>query len=210
MQTQTKSAFAPKSDQLNADDLVGGNLVITITNAILVGDSSTPQPVHIHYEGDKGKPYKPSKGMGRILEAVWGMDYSKWAGHSLELYRDENVRFGRDLVGGIRIKSMTGISKPYSQLTTVSRGKRVPVVVQPLVMNTQPKQQQGTQHQAAQPSPATYPEEAFAEAFSRMEEAIKTGQSSVLKVVEYLERTAPLTQAQKTKLEKVAQAAALG
>ena len=54
-----------KSDQLNADDLIGKSRTIKITD-VKVLDSDV-QPVLISFEGDNGKPYKPSKGMIRVL-----------------------------------------------------------------------------------------------------------------------------------------------
>ncbi len=51
------NAIKPKSDQLNADDLLTGPRTITITEVV---NRETPdQPVWIRYEGDGGKPYKP-------------------------------------------------------------------------------------------------------------------------------------------------------
>ena len=46
--------IAPKSDQLNADDLIAGPKTITVTGIKLVAED---QPVAIHFEGDDGKPY---------------------------------------------------------------------------------------------------------------------------------------------------------
>ena len=47
-----------KSDQLNADDLIGAPRTITITR---VTGNDGDQPVSIFYEGDGGKPFKPCK-----------------------------------------------------------------------------------------------------------------------------------------------------
>lgn len=120
----------PKSDQLNADDLIGGSKTIKITDVKLL--ETDQQPVHIHYEGDDGKPYKPSKGMRRVLVELWGVDADKYKGHLLTLYRDGNVKFAGSEVGGIRISHATGIDKPKKVLITISRGKRKPDTIQPL------------------------------------------------------------------------------
>ena len=49
-----------KSDQLNADDLIGSPKTIKITTVkACAGD----QPIAVNYEGDNGKPYKPNKAM---------------------------------------------------------------------------------------------------------------------------------------------------
>jgi hypothetical protein len=91
----------PKSDQLNADDLIGGSKTIKISQ-IKVYDREV-QPVEISYEGDEGKPYKPSLGMRRVLVQLWGEDEQVYIGRSLTLYRNDSVKFGGHEVGGIRI-----------------------------------------------------------------------------------------------------------
>jgi len=40
----------------------------------------------------------------KMLMAKLGSDSSKWAGKKIIIYCDPNVRFGRKVVGGIRIK----------------------------------------------------------------------------------------------------------
>ena len=69
------SAIIPKSDQLNADDLLAGPITIKITGVTVKGGQE--QPVSIHYEGDDGKPYKSCKSMNRVLVSAWGPDSSK-------------------------------------------------------------------------------------------------------------------------------------
>lgn len=126
--------IAPKSDQKNYDDFLGGQtLTIKITGvSIVVGD----QPVTINYEGDNGKPYKPSKGMRRVLVNAWGTDANKYIGRSLTLYGDEKVMFGGAAVGGIRISHMSHIDKPITMALTVTRANKKPFVVKPLVVET--------------------------------------------------------------------------
>lgn len=53
-----------RSDQLNAADLIGGPVTVTITK-VSKGDGE--QPVSISYDGDKGKPFKPCKSVRRLL-----------------------------------------------------------------------------------------------------------------------------------------------
>ena len=79
----------PKSDQLNADDLIGRTLTIKITG---VNRCKEPeQPIALSFEGDNGKPYKPGKSMRRVLVNVWGPDGQAYVGRSLTLYRDDEV-----------------------------------------------------------------------------------------------------------------------
>jgi hypothetical protein len=121
----------PKSDQLNADDLIAGPITIKITD---VRAGSTEQPVVIHYAGDNGRPYKPGKSMRRVLVSIWGLEGSAYIGRSLSLYRDPDIKFGSDLVGGIRISHASDITKPLSIPLTETRGRRKIFRVEPLVV----------------------------------------------------------------------------
>ena len=122
--------IVPKSDQLNADDLIAGPCMVTI---VKVTSGNAEQPVNIITEefGEK-RPYKPSKGMRRVMVEAWGKDSSTYGGHRLTLFRDPHVRFGPDEVGGIRISHLSHINGPLTVKLTVGRGKRDPYIVQPL------------------------------------------------------------------------------
>lgn len=126
----------PKSDQMNADDLISGPRTIRIT-AVKAG--SAEQPITINYDGDNGHPYKPGKSMRRVLVMMWGPDGDTYIGRRLTLFRDPAIRFGADEVGGIRISHMSHISRPEQIALTVTKGKRKPYVVQPLA--DEPKQE---------------------------------------------------------------------
>jgi hypothetical protein len=124
-----ENTIVPKSDQLNADDLISGPRTITITG---VKAGSAEQPVTINYQGDDGHPYKPGKSMRRVLVAMWGPEASAYVGRSLTLFRDPDVKFGGMDTGGIRISHATHIDAPFRIALTVTRGKRAPFTVQPL------------------------------------------------------------------------------
>lgn len=128
-------SIEPRSDQLNADDLIAGPQTVTITG---VSAGTAEQPVNVELAEYPGRPFKPSKSMRRVLVAAWGKDSTAYAGQSLTLFRDPEVTFGRDKVGGIRISHMTGISGPLEVMLTRTRGKRAPFVVQPLVIDPAP------------------------------------------------------------------------
>lgn len=121
----------PKSDQINADDLIAGPRTITITRVTLC-DSPT-QPLAIYFAGDNGKPYKPCKSMRRVLVTIWGADGSKYIGRRLTIYRDDSVQFGKEAVGGIRISHLSHISRPVTLALTAARASRKPYTVQPLM-----------------------------------------------------------------------------
>lgn len=125
-------AIVPKSDQLNADDLIAGPRTVKITNVVIKGAGE--QPVDISFEGDGGKPYKPCKSMRRVMVLLWGADAKKYIGHSMTLYRDESVKWAGAEVGGIRISHMTGIDAPQTMVLTATKGSRKPYTVKPLVI----------------------------------------------------------------------------
>lgn len=123
----TKS-IEPKSDQLNADDLIGGKTItIKITK---VSSGNADQPIRVDYEG--GKPFYPCKSMRRVLVTVWGTDGASYVGKSLTLYRDPDVKFGGIAVGGLRISHMSHITETKTMPLTASKGNKKLYTVKPL------------------------------------------------------------------------------
>ena len=128
---QLSELSKPKSDQLNADDLLAGPITIRITRAVEKDDPK--QNLWIYYEGDNGKPYKPNTGMRRAMAMIWGNpDSSQLAGRSLTLFNNPRIRFGSETTGGIQISHASGLSKPMTFLLTVSKGRREAYTVHPL------------------------------------------------------------------------------
>lgn len=120
----------PKSEQLNADDLIAGPITVTVEG---VKRSSSPdQPIDILISGHR--PFRPCKSMRRVLISVWGDKGSEWIGQSMTLYRDESVKYGGVAVGGIRISHVTGIDKRRDLMLTSTRSKREMYTVNPLTM----------------------------------------------------------------------------
>lgn len=128
--TDLSQTIAPKSDQLNADDLIGGPRTIKVTRVSSMREPD--QPIAIYFEGDGGKPYKPGKSMRRVLVRVWGNDGAAYAGRRMTLYRDDSVQFGGVAVGGIRISHMSDIDENVTLPLTVTRASRKPFTVKPL------------------------------------------------------------------------------
>ena len=120
--------LAPKSNQINADDLVAGPRTITITR---VTAGNAEQPVAVHHEGDT-RPWYPCKSMRRVLVAAWGADASQYVGRRVTLIRDPEVSYGGMKVGGIRISHLSDLDGPLSIALTVTRQKRATYRVQPL------------------------------------------------------------------------------
>lgn len=129
MNDMTKTII-PKSDQLNADDLLASPITITITGVTI--RPGQEQPVSIHYECDEGKPYKPCKSMCRVMVSTWGADASKYTGRAMTLYCDPRVKWGGMEVGGIRISHMSDIDSAITMALTVTRANKKPFTVKPL------------------------------------------------------------------------------
>lgn len=125
----------PDSTQINADDLIGGPATVTVTE---VRKGSAEQPVDIIVAEYPGRAYRPSKSMRRVIVAAWGAESKAYIGRRITLYRDPDITFGRDRVGGIRIKALSDIDKPLKLALTVSRGKRQQFTVEPLADEPQP------------------------------------------------------------------------
>ena len=173
-----------KSDQLNALDL-GGDMMITVTDVRVV---NTDQPVIISFQGDNGKPWKPSLGMRRILAECWGKESSNWIGKSAVIYCDPTVKWAGKEAGGIRIRALSDIN-PNGHKTIIreSRQKTVPYKVEYLDMRR-----------------PTYPPEQFEQAFSAMADAMNSGKMTLQQVVAHCQKTGDLTPEQLARLEQAA------
>ena len=122
------ASIAPKSDQLDAIELVAGPQTFTIAK---VAQNNAEQPWNFHL-AEFPRPWRPGKSMLRVMAAAWGLDGNKYVGHRVTLYCDPTVQFGNDTVGGTRISHMTGIDKPLKVPLLIKRGKSAVFTVQPL------------------------------------------------------------------------------
>lgn len=174
-----RDTIVPKSDQLNADDLIGATRDITIT-AVRRGESPD-QPVSIHYDGDSGRPYKPCKSMRRVMIHAWGDDGRAWVGERVRLYCDPEVMFGGVKVGGIRISHMTGIPSTQHISLTQTRGKRKPYTVEPLTI------------------PA-YPVADFDKNFPKWAAAIREGKKTPEQIIAAIEKRGTITDQQRQRV----------
>lgn len=143
--------IAPRSDQLNADDLLSGPRTIKITKVEV--NPGVEQPCTVHYEGENGRPFKPCKSMARVMVLVWGADSKQYAGKSMTLYHDPEVKWGGMKVGGIRISHMSDMKSNAPLMLTVTRGKKAPYSVKPLAADVVP-----LKVVAPEPEPAAQPD----------------------------------------------------
>lgn len=178
-------AMEAKSDQLNALDIAGYEPVIRIRAVdVKAGD----QPVSVYYDGDNNRPWKPSKGMIRILAAAWGRDSDAWVGKYAQIYCDPDVIYAGQKVGGIRIRALSDIDQRGMTFTiTINRKKREPYPV--AWLNTE--------------RPA-YPDDKFRAALPKMVETMQAGKMTLDQVIAHCQKTGDLTAEQLAQLEKSA------
>ena len=127
--------LAANSNQLNYDEFLAGPKTGTVSE---VKKGTAEQPVEVHLVEFPGKPFKPAKSVRRVLAAAWGTDASQWAVRRLTIYCDPDVKYAGKAVGGLRVSHVSHIDKPVTVALTVTRGKREPFTVQPLVEAAQP------------------------------------------------------------------------
>ena len=127
-----RKLLAPKSDQLNADDALAGPIIVHVTGTgigpegqLVINTAEYPQ-----------RPWHVSKGMGRFIAAIWGAESDAWVGKALMLYRDPDVKYAGQAVGGLRIQAMSGLEKPFTGPLRLTRGKSIPFTIQPLADTT--------------------------------------------------------------------------
>ena len=124
------TVIAPKSDQLNADDLLTAAKILKITK--VVGADSKEQPISIFFEGDNGKPYKPCLSMRRALVHIWGKNGLDYVGRTIVVYRDSEVIFGGVKTGGIRISHASNLTEPKTFALAANKASRKPYTVKPI------------------------------------------------------------------------------
>jgi hypothetical protein len=120
-----------KSDQLNGADLLGGSITVQILEARRTDNDK--QPLILRISGGH-MPYKPSKGMRRLMASVWGTPKSKkWVGKWLVLYREPDVNYGKvDGIGGVRVCGASDIAGPVNVTLQERRGVWKTYIVEPI------------------------------------------------------------------------------
>lgn len=113
-------ALVAKSDCLNASDLTGAPIVATI-EAVRKGDAV--KPVFIDLIGMDGRPWKPSKGMLRVIAHAWGTESDKWIGRLVKLTNNPEVIYAGEKVGGVEVIAMSHIDAAFTIPVRISQKK---------------------------------------------------------------------------------------
>jgi len=129
-----RDTVAPKSDQLNYDDVAGVTLTVKVVG---LAAGSPDQPVIIRIvnsaTGEALRDFKPCKSMRRVLIAAWGYSGKDWMDKEMTLCGDSTVKFGGVEVGGIRISHASHITGEMKIKLTTTRSKRAEYTLRPLV-----------------------------------------------------------------------------
>lgn len=124
--------FTPDSDTISSTDFLDGPRTVTISKFELTGDKKLPWDIYLAEIPD-GRPYKPGKFVGRILEVIWGNPRTvDFVGRRMTLFRDPDVMRGKEKVGGLRLSHASHIDGPTEALVVESRQSRRTVTIQPL------------------------------------------------------------------------------
>lgn len=123
---------APRSDQYNADDFVGGAAKTFVIANVTEGSAEGARH-DVHLQGEQ-RVWRPPVTTLRIMEEAWGSETDDWIGKRVTLYRDSKVKFGKDTPGGIRISHMSHLPRNERMTlpSTVTRGRKSLVTVEPL------------------------------------------------------------------------------
>ncbi len=125
-------AMKAKSDQLNYIDIGESELIITIESVNVTGSE---QPISIFYAGCNNRPYKPSKGMIRLIAGAWGEESDLWVGKSIKLFGDPTVMWAGKEQGGLRIRSLSDIPEQgYTAFIQKNRAVRVKQTIPLLIV----------------------------------------------------------------------------
>lgn len=114
-------ALVAKSDQLNASDLTGAPIVATIAAVHVI--KGAPKPVIIDLVGMGGRPWKPSKGMLRVIARAWGTESDAWVGRLVKLTNNPEVIYAGERVGGVEVVAMSHLDKPFTEPVRISQKK---------------------------------------------------------------------------------------
>lgn len=123
-------SLAAKSDQLNAVDLTEPR-TFTIEK---VTAGNADQPFNFHLAELPGKPWRPSKGMRRVLARGWGAKNVEtvYPGRRVTLFCEPDVKWAGAPVGGIRVSHMSHVGDGFTTPLALSAKSRVMYRVDPL------------------------------------------------------------------------------
>lgn len=180
-----------RSDQLNADDLVGGSIVKKIVK-VEEGKRDGETVPKIYLEGDY-QPWIPCKTMAVLLVQAWNVSKpSDIVGRYVELFRWGDAVFAGEKVGGIRVCGLSHIDSDQTFMVRINRKKKILWKVRKL--NTPADSEKSYMTQVV-----------FDEKFTLVCDAITSGKLTHQQAIQRLEKTALLTDEQKETVMQISE-----
>ena len=118
---ELQACAAAKSDQIDADNLIGG-ITMDVTITAVQRGPSNEQPLQLVLK-ETDKFYRPSKTFRRALIGCFGDDPVNWIGQRLRLVRNPDTMFGGVKVGGVEV-SHASIKEPMVFMLAKTRGRK--------------------------------------------------------------------------------------
>lgn len=131
-------SLAAKSDQLNAVDVPTPR---TFTIEKITENKGNPQqPFNFHLVETPGRPWRPNKGMRRVVARGWGEKDigTRYPGRRVTLWCNPEVVYAGVAVGGLQVSHLSDIDEPFTMPLRVSQKKVQQFTVQPLVETPAP------------------------------------------------------------------------
>jgi hypothetical protein len=119
-----------KSDQLNADDLIGPRRPSPSSRSPGTRSSRSASCSPSGRATDRSSRPRRSQ---RILAYCWGSETDDWPpGRAMTLFRDEKVKWAGEEVGGIRVSHLSHIKGPQKIALQESKHKKTLHTILPL------------------------------------------------------------------------------
>lgn len=123
--------IAPDSDEMVAADLIGSPPKVFTITGVSEATRDGKRVADVRLEGFP-RPWRPGKGMSRVMADNWGNETQAWIGRRVELYGDPDVYFGKEKTGGVRISRLSHIDRAKTTRVNPRGGKNGTWAVEPL------------------------------------------------------------------------------
>jgi len=157
-----KTMFESNTEWLSAADMDDdGTRTLTIDHIEQRGIESDKgvkgRPVAFFRE--RVKPWVTCSTTCQCIEAMYGSEIEGWAGKPITLFWDPTVTFGREIVGGVRVKGAPGLGQTMT--ATIILPKKRPQKVK--LIDTTPRDDRRPKAADDKPAPPADPLAALAE-----------------------------------------------
>jgi len=109
-----KTMYERNSQWLGSDDM-GDDGTVTLTvarveEARVESDTGTKRRPIVHFR-ENVRPWQPCITTCECMAAMYGDDTDGWSAKPVTLWWDPSVKFGRDTVGGVRVRGAPGLGR---------------------------------------------------------------------------------------------------